>query len=240
VIRNVIAEAVLADQVGVDFFGVGEHHRTDFAVSALEIVLAAIAGQTCRIHLGTAVTVLSSDDPIRLFQRVATLDAASSGRAEVILGRGSFTESFPLFGFDLAQYEVLFEDKLDLSQRAHAHFGTEVQLIGVHSPGYIADTDAQVREELWPSYKQMRDRIGHERGWPPMGHADFTQEAERGSLYVGSPETVARKIAATVKALGLARFQLKYSAGPLPHEKLLRSIKLYGTKVIPLVRDMPA
>jgi alkanesulfonate monooxygenase SsuD/methylene tetrahydromethanopterin reductase-like flavin-dependent oxidoreductase (luciferase family) len=97
-----------------------------------------------------------------------------------------------------------------------------------------------VREELWPSYKQMRDRIGHERGWPPMGHADFTQEAERGSLYLGSPETVVRAIAATVKALGLARFQLKYSAGPLPHEKLLRSIKLYGTKVIPLVRDMPA
>ena len=315
VIRNVIAEAVLADQVGVDFFGIGEHHRADFAVSAPEIVLAAIAGQTRRIHLGTAVTVLSSDDPIRLFQRFATLDAASSGRAEVILGRGSFTESFPLFGFDLSQYEVLFEDKLDLfaalirnetvtwqgktraplseqaifpqlehgklktwigvggsqesvvraakynlplmlaiiggaparfapyvdlSRRAHAHFGTDLQPIGVHSPGYVADTDAQAREELWPSYKQMRDRIGRERGWPPMSQAEFAQEADRGSLYVGSPETVARKIAATVKALGLSRFQLKYSAGPLPHEKLLRSIALYGTKVAPLVRDMLA
>ncbi len=315
VIRNVVAEAVLADQIGVDFFGVGEHHRADFAVSAPEIVLAAIAGQTSRIHLGTAVTVLSSDDPIRLFQRFSTLDAVSSGRAEIILGRGSFTESFPLFGFDLSQYEVLFDDKLDLfatlirrevvtwhgrtrppltdqpvfpqmehgplktwigvggsqesvvraakynlplmlaiiggdprrfapyvdlSQRAHAHFGSELQPIGVHSPGYVADTDAQAREELWPSYKQMRDRIGKERGWPPMGHAEFTQEADHGSLYVGSPETVARKIAATVKALGLSRFQLKYSAGPLPHEKLMRSIELYGTKVLPMVRAILA
>jgi alkanesulfonate monooxygenase SsuD/methylene tetrahydromethanopterin reductase-like flavin-dependent oxidoreductase (luciferase family) len=114
VIRNVIDEAVLADQLGVDFFGVGEHHRADFAVSAPEVVLAAIATRTKRIRLGSAVTVLSSDDSIRVFQRFATVDAASNGRAEVILGRGSFTESFPLFGFKLDQYETLFEDKLDL------------------------------------------------------------------------------------------------------------------------------
>src|SRR3954453_9226035 len=114
VIRNVIDEAVLADQVGADFIGVGEHHRDDFAISAPETVLAAIAGRTDRIHLGSAVTVLSSDDPVRVFQRFATLDAVSAGRAEVILGRGSFTESFPLFGFPLDQYEELFEEKLDL------------------------------------------------------------------------------------------------------------------------------
>ena len=114
VIRNVIAEAVLADELGIDFFGVGEHHRADFAVSAPEVVLAAIAGRTRRIRLGSAVTVLSSDDPIRVFQRFSTLDAASNGRAEVILGRGSFTESFPLFGFELSDYERLFEEKLDL------------------------------------------------------------------------------------------------------------------------------
>src|SRR6188474_2665189 len=114
VIRNVIEEAVLADQVGADFFGVGEHHRDDFAISAPEVTLAAIAGRTDRIHLGSAVTVLSSDDPVRVFQRFATLDAASNGRAEVILGRGSFTESFPLFGYELSQYEELFEEKLDL------------------------------------------------------------------------------------------------------------------------------
>jgi probable LLM family oxidoreductase len=279
------------------------------------VVLAAIAGRTRQIHLGSAVTVLSSDDPIRVFQRFATLDAAASGRAEVILGRGSFTESFPLFGYELSQYETLFEEKLDLfsaliSQeavtwhgttrppltnqcvfppietgtlktwigvggspesvvraarydlplmlaiiggdpgrfkgyvdlyhRAFAQLGRPVQPIGVHSPGYVADTDEQARAELFPDYKQMRDRIGAERGWPPMGRAEFEQEADRGSLYVGSPETVARKIAATAKTLGLARFSLKYSAGPLPHEKLMRSIELYGTQVMPMVRQLLA
>ena len=114
VIRNVIDEAVLADELGVDFIGVGEHHRADFAVSAPEVVLAAIAGRTSRIRLGSAVTVLSSDDPVRVFQRFSTLDAASNGRAEIILGRGSFIESFPLFGYPLDQYETLFEEKLDL------------------------------------------------------------------------------------------------------------------------------
>lgn len=114
VIRNLVEEAVLADELGIDFFGVGEHHREDFAISAPEVVLAAIAARTTRIRLGSAVTVLSSDDPIRVFQRFSTLDAVSSGRAEVILGRGSFTESFPLFGFELDQYETLFEEKLDL------------------------------------------------------------------------------------------------------------------------------
>jgi probable LLM family oxidoreductase len=315
VIRNVIDEAVLADELGVDFFGIGEHHRADFAVSAPEVVLAAIAGRTKRIRLGSAVTVLSSDDPVRIFQRFATLDAAADGRAEVILGRGSFTESFPLFGYELSQYEELFEEKLDLFAalikqdavtwqgntraalrnprvfptieagplktwigvggspesvvraaryempmmlaiiggdpnrfrpyvdlyyRAFAQLGRPVQAIGVHSPGYVADTDERAREELWPDYKRMRDQIGAERGWPPMGRAEFDQEADRGSLYVGSPETVARKIARTAKALGISRFDMKYSAGPLPHDKLARSIELYGSAVIPLVRDMLA
>jgi probable LLM family oxidoreductase len=315
VIRNVIDDAVLADELGVDFFGVGEHHRPDFAVSAPEVVLASIAGRTSRIRLGSAVTVLSSDDPIRVYQRFATLDAASNGRAEIIVGRGSFTESFPLFGYELSQYEALFEEKLDLLaallrqkavtwqgttrppltnqpvfppvetkplrtwvgvggspesvvraarydmplmlaiiggdprrfgpyvdlyRRVLAQFGRPVRAIGVHSPGHVAVTDAQAREELWPAYKQMHDRIGAERGWPPMGRAAFDQEADRGSLYVGSPETVARKIAATAKALGLSRFNMKYSAGPLPHETLLHSVALYGSKVIPLVRDMLA
>ncbi|WP_407156974.1 LLM class flavin-dependent oxidoreductase [Bradyrhizobium sp. STM 3557] len=315
VIRDVVDEAVLADQLGIDFIGLGEHHRADFAISSPEIVLAAIAAQTKRIRLGTAVTVLSSDDPIRVFQRFSTLDAVSNGRAEVILGRGSFTESFPLFGFDLRQYNELFEEKLDLFanllrqepltwegklrpplrdqlvyppvehgrlkawigvggspesvvraahydlplmlaiigggakrfapyvelyHRALAQFGREAKPIGVHSPGYVAETDEQAREELWPDYKIMRDRIGKERGWPPMSRDEFVSEADRGSLYVGAPETVARKIAATVKALGLSRFQLKYSAGPLPHGKLMRSIELYGRKVVPLVRDMLA
>ena len=315
VIRNVIEEGVLADQLGLDFIGLGEHHRADFAISAPEVVLAAIAARTRKIHLGSAVTVLSSDDPIRVFQRFSAVDAASDGRAEVILGRGSFTESFPLFGFDLRQYEELFEEKLDLFaallkqrpvtwqgnlrpalkdqsiyppvehgslktwigvggspesvvraahydlplmlaiiggdpkrfrpyvdlyDRAFEQFGRPVKAIGVHSPGYVADTDEEAREELWPDYKTMRDRIGKERGWPPMDRDEFVREADHGSLYVGSPETVARKIAVTVKALGIARFQLKYSAGPLPHEKLMKSIELYASKVVPIVRDMMA
>jgi probable LLM family oxidoreductase len=315
VIRNVVEEGVLADQLGLDFIGLGEHHRADFAISAPEVVLAAIAARTRKIHLGSAVTVLSSDDPIRVFQRFSALDAVSGGRAEVILGRGSFTESFPLFGFDLGQYEELFEEKVDLFaallkqepvtwqghlrpplkdqsiyppvehgtlktwigvggspqsvvraahydlplmlaiiggeptrfrpyvdlyHRAFEQFGRPANAIGVHSPGHVAETDEKAREELWPDYKIMRDRIGKERGWPPMGRDEFVREADHGSLYVGSPETVARKIATTIKALGIARFQLKYSAGALPHEKLMKSIELYGTKVVPLVREMMA
>src|SRR5690242_726654 len=111
-LRDVVEEAVLAESVGVDCFGVGEHHRPDFAVSAPEVVLAAIAARTARITLGSAVTVLSTDDPVRVFQRFSTLNALSNGRAEIILGRGSFTESYPLFGYDLGRYEELFEDKL--------------------------------------------------------------------------------------------------------------------------------
>jgi probable LLM family oxidoreductase len=315
VIRNVIDEGVLADETGVDAFGVGEHHRPDFAVSAPEVVLAAIAGRTRRIRLGSAVTVLSSDDPIRVFERFSTLNAASNGRAEVTLGRGSFIESFPLFGYDLSQYEVLFEDKLDLFaallrsdtvtwqgqtrpplknqrvfppiegkplrtwigvggspesvvraaryelplalaiiggdparfrpfvdlyRRAFAQLGKPVLPIAVHSPGYVADTDEQAREEYWHGYSVMHDRIGAERGWPPMERASFNQEVERGALHVGAPETVARKIAKTAKALGIVRFDLKYSAGPLAHDKLMHCIELYGSKVIPLVREMLA
>jgi probable LLM family oxidoreductase len=315
VIRNVIEEGVLADRLGIDFIGLGEHHRADFAISAPEVVLAAIAARTQKIRLGSAVTVLSSDDPIRVFQRFSAVDAASNGRAEVILGRGSFTESFPLFGFDLSQYEELFEEKLDLFvqllkqepvtwqgnlrpplkdqsiyppiergplktwigvggspesvvraahydlplmlaiiggepkrfrpyvdlyHRACQQFGRPAKPIGVHSPGYVAETDEAAREELWPDYRTMRDRIGKERGWPPMDRGEFVREADHGSLYVGSPETVARRIAATVEALGVARFQLKYSAGHLPHEKLMKSIELYGTRVMPLVRKLLA
>jgi probable LLM family oxidoreductase len=315
VIRDVIEEAVLADELGIEAFGVGEHHRSDFAISAPEVVLAAIAGPTKRILLGSAVTVLSTDDPVRVFERFSSLNAASSGRAEVRLGRGSFTESFPLFGYELSQYEELFEEKLDLFaalirndavtwrgnvrpplidqrvfppleirplkawvgvggspesviraarydfslmlaviggdpqrflpyidlyHRAFQQFGRPAQAVGLHAHGYVADTDEQAREELWPHYKASRDRIGAERGWPPVTRASFDFEAGGGALNVGAPETVARKIAATAKALGIARFDMKYSQGTLPHDKLMRSIELYGSKVIPLVRDMLA
>lgn len=314
VLRNLVNEAVLADEVGVDFFGVGEHHREDFAVSAPEVVLAAIAGRTSRIHVGTSVTVLSSDDPVRVFERFSTLDALSKGRAELIVGRGSFTESFALFGYSLELYHQLFEERLnllvellkegpvtwrgqtraalsdqsvhpktesglmtwvgvggspesvvraaryhlplmiaiiggdpgrfrpfvDLYREATRAEGIDDLPIGVHSPGYVADSDEQAREEFWPYLKASRDRVGAERGWPPMLRESYDFEIERGSLYVGSPETVARKIAATSRLLDLTRFDLKYSAGRLPHEKALRCIELYGTKVIPAVRAMLA
>ena len=129
---------------------------------------------------------------------------------------------------------------VDLYHRAYAQLGKPAQAIGVHSHGYVAETDDKAREELWPDYKRMRDRIGAERGWPPMQRAEFDREADSGSLYVGSPETVARRIAATVNALGLARFDMKYSAGTLSHEKIMRCIELFGTKVMPLVRDILA
>jgi probable LLM family oxidoreductase len=314
VIRDVVEEAVLADELGLDFFGLGEHHRDDFAVSAPEVVLAAIAARTERIKLGTAVTVLSSDDPVRVYERFATLDALSGGRAEVILGRGSFIESFPLFGYRLEDYEVLFEEKLDLFaalraegpvtwsgtvrppldgqrvypttagpeglrtwvgvggspesvvraaryglplvvaiiggqpsrfaplvdlyHRALDELGLPDQPVAVHSPGHVADTDEQARDELWPHYQAMHARIGRERGWPPMTRAQFDATAgPEGALFVGSPETVARKIVRVAGELGLARFDLKYSAGTLPHDLLLRSIELYGSKVAPLVRQ---
>lgn len=315
VVRNVLDEAILADEVGIDFIGVGEHHRDDFAISAPEVMLAGIATRTRRIKLGSAVTVLSSDDPIRVFERFSTVNALSGGRAEVILGRGSFTESFPLFGYDLKDYEVLFEEKLDLFaallkngpvswqgqhrpplkdvtvypqiengrlsawigvggspesvirsvrheipmtlaiiggdpkrflpyvdlyKRAQDQLGTGPMPLGVHSPGYVAETDEQAREELWPGYKAMHDRIGRERGWPATTKESFINEIERGSTYAGSPETVARKIAATVRTLGTDRFDLKYSSGTTPHEKMMKSIELYGTKVIPTVREMLA
>jgi probable LLM family oxidoreductase len=313
VLRDVVEEAVVAEQAGLDGFGVGEHHRPDFSISAPEVILAAIAGRTSRISLGSAVTVLSTDDPVRVFQRFSTLNAISNGRAEVILGRGSFTESYPLFGFDMSQYEVLFEERLelfvqllkggpvtwsgatrspltgqvvyppiesgtlrtwvgvggspesvvraarhalpltlaiiggspqrfrsyvDLYHRALGQFGHPTRPVAVHSPGHVAATDDQAKADLWPHYEVMMNRIGRERGWPPATRAQFERECgPEGALCVGSPETVAAKITRTVKALGLSRFDLKYSNGALPHDTLIASIELIGTRVAPRVRE---
>ena len=315
VIRHVVDEAVTADRSGVDAFGLGEHHRDDFAVSAPEVVLAAAAARTSRIRLGSAVTVLSSDDPVRVFERFSTLDAVSGGRAEVTVGRGSFTESFPLFGYELADYERLFSEKLDLFARLReggpvtwsgslraplvdqevfprladgplrtwvgvggspesvvrtARYGLPMMLaiiggaperfapyvalyrraleqlespplpVGVHSPGHVGESDAAAREEFFAGYRAMRDRIGRDRGWAPLGRREFEDEVEHGSLYVGSAETVAAKIAGTVRALGIQRFDLKTSAGSLSHDAMTASIQRYGTQVIPRVRELLA
>ncbi|MFE3290000.1 LLM class flavin-dependent oxidoreductase [Rhodococcus sp. NPDC059234] len=314
-LRAVVDEAVLADELGVDVFTVGEHHRPEYAISSPETVLAGIATRTSRIRLGSGVTVLSSDDPVRVFQRFATVDGLSNGRAEVILGRGSFTESFPLFGYDLRDYDRLFEEKLDLFvklldekpitwsgefraplddadvfpktdsgrlttwvgvggspqsiirtarhglplmlaiiggapqrfaghvelyRRAAAEFGTMAHPVGMHSPGFLADTDEQARELFWPHYRTMRDRIGALRGWPPIRREEFDAEIEHGSMYVGSPETVAPRIARTITDLDVARFDLVYTVGALTTGDRLRAVDLYGRKVIPLVRDILA
>ncbi len=314
-IRNVIAQAEMADAVGVDFFGVGEHHRREFAVSAPEMVLSAIAARTKHLRLGTAVTVLSSDDPVRVYERFATLDAVSNGRAEVVLGRGSFIESFPLFGYDLRDYDALFEEKLDLFtqllaekpvtwsgtmraplegadvfpktenglrtwvgvggspesvvrvarhglglmlaiiggpaarfrpfvdlyHRSVASFGTTEHPIAVHSPGHVADTDAEAWDAAYSGFEAMNNTIGRERGWPAYSRARFQNDiGPEGAIYSGSPERVASKIAQTVTTLGLGRFDLKYATGTLSHEAMMRSIELYGTEVIPRVRALLA
>lgn len=311
-LRRVMREGLVAEESGVDFFGLGEHHTDEIPLSAPEIVLAALAGRTSRIRLGSAVTVLASDDPVRVFQKYATIDALSGGRAELILGRGSSTESFPLYGFARADYERLFEERLnlfaelrkegpvtwsgatrasidglrvhprtaggalptwvgvggnpnsvvraaryglnlmlaviggnpsrfvklsELFRQATAEFGHPSLPIGVHSPGHIAPTDEQAVEEYWEAYATFALELRYERGFPEITREYYEKEIARGSLYVGSPETVARRIARTMTVLGANRFDLKYGMGPMPHSTILRTIQLFGTEVAPLVRE---
>lgn len=312
-IRQVIKEAVLADKLGVDVIALGEHHRSEYSISSPETVLAGIATKTKRIKLASGVTVLSSDDPVRVFQRFATLDALSNGRAQVILGRGSFTESFPLFGYDLQDYNLLFEEKIELFsqllkeepvtwkgttraaledadvypktasghletfvgvggspesviraakynfpmvlaiiggsperfapyvelyRRAAIEAGTTQHPVGMHSPGFIADTDEEAIQIAFPLFKEQMDRIGKTRGWHPMSREHFLNEVEHGSLYVGSPETVANKIARAIKVLGVNRFDMVYGFGPMPAQARLHMVELYGKEVIPRVREL--
>lgn len=314
-LRQVVDEAVLADRLGIDVIALGEHHRSDFSISSPETVLAGIATATKNITLASGVTVLSSDDPVRVFERFATLDALSNGRAQVILGRGSFTESFPLFGYDLRDYNTLFEEKIELFaqllnetpvswsgttraaldeadvfpktesgridtwvgvggspesviraarynfplmlaviggspdrfkpyvelyRRAAKELGTTAHPVGLHSPGYIAKTDEEARKKAWPLYKISRDRIGKDRGWPPLTREQFIQEVEHGSMYIGSPETVAQKIARAVTVLDIGRFDLIYGAGPMPASDRLELIELYANEVVPRVRELLA
>ncbi len=314
-IRLVVDEAILADKLGVDVIALGEHHREDFAISSPEMVLAAIAANTKHIKLASGVTVLSSDDPVRVFERFATLDAVSSGRAQIILGRGSFTESFPLFGYDLRDYEELFEEKIELFskllteapvtwhgkhtqsldaadvfpktesgsietfvgvggspqsviraatydlpvmfaiiggspgrfapyvelyRRAMTDLGRTPHPIGMHSPGFIADTDEEAVRIAFPLFKEQMDRVGKTRGWAPMSREHFLHEVAEGSMYVGSPETVAQKIAHAMRAIDATRFDMVYGFGPVPAMMRRHMIELYGQKVIPRVRELLA
>ncbi len=315
VIRNAVEEAVVAEAAGIDSFNIGEHYRTEFMDSANHVVLAAIAGRTERIRLGTAVTVLSTQDPVRLYTDFATLDAVSNGRAQLIVGRGSLTESFPLFGFDLADYEELFEEKLELLVRLlrdqpvtwsgdfrspltdqivsppipegsiptwvgvggspnsvirAARFGLPLMLaiiggkperfapyvqlyqraleelgqpqlpIGLHSLGFVAPTDEEAIAIQWPFYKEQFEWAARERGWRPPTYEQFLAEVDHGSMYVGSPETVAQRIASVARTLSLSRFDLLYALGRVPHEQRLATIELYGREVIPRVRELLA
>lgn len=312
-LRDLVEEIELADQVGLDVFGVGEHHRPDFAVSAPAVVLAAAAERTTNIRLTSAVSVLGSDDPVRVFQDFATLDLLSGGRAEIMAGRGSFIESFPLFGYDLADYDELFAEKLELllrlrdservtwsgthrpplddlgvyprplqdplpiwvavggtpesayragalglpmalgiiggrperfapfaalHRRAADEAGHEAPPLSINSHGFVAETSQQAADEAFPALATMMDRIGRERGWPPMTRQDFdASRTLRGANFVGNPQQVVEKILFQHGIFGHQRFLVQFSVGTLPHESIMRSIELFGTEVAPVVRD---
>lgn len=312
-LRQIIEEVEVAEQVGLDVYGLGEHHRPDFASSAPAVALAAAAGRTSRIRLFPAVSVLSTDDPVRVYQQYATLDLVSSGRAELLVGRGSFIESFPLFGYSLDDYNELFSEKLDLLLEIRdneaeidwsgqfrtpikgqgvyprterplpirvavggtpqsiiraARRGLPVALaiiggspdrfkvladlhrktliengydpeqvpLSVHGHGYIADSNEQAADEYYASYAAAMTRIGRERGWGPMTRQQYDwMRSDEGSLVIGDPSTVAAKILRWKEILGVNRFELHVSVGTVPHDKVLRSIEMLGTKVAPIV-----
>jgi len=311
-LADLIEEIELADQVGLDVFGVGEHHRPDFTVSAPAVVLGTAAGRTERIRLTSAVTVLSSDDPVRVFQAFATLDLLSHGRAEIMAGRGSFIESFPLFGYDLEDYDELFAEKLELllairdservtwtgrhrpplpdlpvyprpvqdplpvwvavggspqsavragglglplalaiiggmperfapvaelHRRAAQETGHDRPPMSINSHGFLAETSQAAAQEAFPAFAAMMDRIGRERGWPPMTRQDFdATRTVRGANFVGSPQEVVEKILFQHEIFGHDRFLMQMSVGTLPHASIMRSIELFGTEVAPVVR----
>jgi probable LLM family oxidoreductase len=311
-LADLLEEIELADRVGLDVFGVGEHHRPDFVVSAPAVVLAAAAARTRRIRLTSAVNVLSSDDPVRVFQQFATLDLLSGGRAEIMAGRGSFIESFPLFGYDLGAYDALFAEKLELlleltrtervtwsgrhraaipglgvyprplqdplpvwvavggtpasavragalglpmalaiiggmperfvplvemHREAARRAGHAPPALGINAHGFIADTSTEAADTAFGPFSEAMNRIGRERGWPPLDRAHFERERElRGASFVGSPDQVIEKILFQHRLFGHGRFLLQFTVGTLPHERVLRSIELFGTAVAPVVR----
>ena len=311
--RNLVEEIELADRVGLDVFGIGEHHRPDYVVSAPAVILAAASERTKHIRLTSAVNVLSSDDPVRVFQQFATLDLLSGGRAEIMAGRGSFIESFPLFGYELRDYDTLFAEKLELLIKLReaeritwsgrhrppiedrgvfprpvqdplpiwiavggtpesavragtlglpmalaiiggepARFAPFAQIFrraaaaaghdpaprfSINSHGFIADSSDEAAEIAFGPTKLMMDRIGRERGWPPMTRAQF--EASRqleGATFVGTPDEVVEKILWQHEIFGHDRFLIQLTIGSIPHERVLRAIELLGTEVAPRVR----
>ena len=312
-LRDLLEEAALADEVGLDVYGVGEHHRPDFAVSTPAVVLAAAAARTKRIRLTSTVSIISSDDPVRVFQEFATLDLLSGGRAEIMAGRGSFIESFPLFGYDLRDYDELFAEKLELLLRLRESehvtwsgrhrasldglgvyprplqqplpvwvavggnpesavragaLGLPMALaiigglperfapfaeihreaarraghdpappLSINSHGYIAETSQRALDDSFPYVAETMNRIGRERGWPPLTREQYEASATlRGANFVGTPAQVVEKILFQHEIFGHERFLVQFSVGTMPHEKIMRSIELLGTEVVPAVR----
>ncbi len=311
---DMLEEAAIADQLGLDVYGVGEHHRKEFIVSAPAVVLAAVAMRTKKIRLTSAVTVLSSDDPVRVYQQYATLDLLSGGRAEIMAGRGSFIESFPLFGYDLADYDTLFQENLELLLQINSNefvtwkgghraairnlgvypramqekipvwlavggtpesfirggtlnlplalaiiggypkqFVPHIKLyreaalaaghdmkklqIGINGHVFIADTSQQAADDTFPAYAQVMSAIGRERGWAPLTREAFeASRSPQAALLVGSPNEVAEKIIYQYELFGNTRFLAQMTVGTLPHDKVMRSIELFGTKVAEQVR----
>ncbi len=312
--RHLLESIELADQVGLDVYAIGEHHRPEYISSAPAVILAAAAARTQNIRLSSAVTVLSSDDPVRVFQDFATLDLLSHGRAEIMAGRGSFIESFPLFGYNLRDYDALFAEKLELLLKlresehvtwsgrfrpaltgqgvyprpyqeklpiwvavggtpesvvraarlglslalaiigglpeqfaplARLYWDTAVRAghdpaqlsFSINSHGFIADDSRQAVEESFPAFKQVMDKIGRERGWPPMSREQFeASRALRGANFIGTPDEVIEKILWQHQIFGHQRFLLQMSVGTMPHDKMMHAIELLGTKVAPVVR----
>lgn len=310
--KELLEEMQLADQLGLDVFGVGEHHRADYAVSSPAVVLGAAASMTKHIKLSSAVTVLSSDDPVRVYQQFATLDQLSGGRAEIMAGRGSFIESFPLFGYDLKDYDRLFKEKLDLllkingSERVSwsgglrpaldnqgvyprpyqehlpiwlavggtpesavraatlklpmalaiiggmperfvpfvdlykqtaSQFGNDSPKLGINTHVYIAETSQQAGDEYFPTYAAMMNKIGKERGWPPLSREQFdANRSAKGYLMVGSVQQVIDKILYEHELFNHTRFLAQMSVGTTDHKKIMKSMELFGTQVAPAVR----
>lgn len=312
-IANLLERMELADQVGLDVFGIGEHHRKEFLDSAPTMILAAAAARTKNITLTSAVTVISAADPVRVFQQFATLDIISEGRAEIVAGRGSFTESFPLFGYNLREYDKIFAEKLNLllkireeekvtwageyrptlygqsiyprpvqeklpiwlgvggTPASFARAGTLglplmvaviggethrfaplVELyrqmaiksghedkikVGLHSLGLVGDDTQKTLNQYFPGYAKMFNKIGLERGWPPITREGFDmQTGTKGAIVIGSPEVVAEKILRHSEALGgISRFTFQMDNAGLTHLQLCKAIELIGTKVKPLV-----
>lgn len=311
-LKNLLEEVELADKLGLDVYGVGEHHREEYVASAPTVILAAAAARTKNIRLTSTVTVLGSEDPVRVFQQFSTLDLLSKGRAEIMVGRGSFIESFPLFGYELHNYEELFEEKLDLllqlrenekitwegKYRAsidnkgiypqpmqsklpiwravggtpksayatgalglplalaiiggspaqfkqfaeiHARGAQENNLpkpqLSINSHGFITETSEEAREIAFPAFKQTMDKIGSERGWQPMSRQQFDASTTlEGANFVGSPQEIIDKILYQHEIFKHDRFLLQMSVGSIPHEKMMKSIELFATKVAPAVR----